>query len=403
MDTVRAYYNSSIKTEQTMAILIGIGVCLNRLATAASQVALAIATLLGIYLWWKNGKHLILNDDARKYIKVSYLFFFATLVSIVDVDNKLYVLQNFFGTWVWRFMVFILVVAFVKKKVYLLRILASFLLVYSLDCLTACYQFFILHEGRGHGFHGDYLDLTAIICMVLAASAIMLLDKHFEPWIKRIALISLVASIAGLFGCFGRGAFLVSALVAPTYLFFYFRSSKKLAAGILAVLVLLGGVIASNPKYVDRLSTTFDTKTNTSNLGRIWVWKSSLDMYLDHPINGVGLNNWGLYYRSGYQYPEETQNLSHAHSNYMHLLAETGTIGFIAFLYFIGYSLVKSFKRWLREKNPCDLIFFTSFFSVIVLFGVFHPTYRLSSVIRSLWFVLAMMIQFRAVRRSWRN
>ena len=300
-------------------------------------------------------------------------------------------------------MVFILVVAFVKKKVYLLRILASFLLVYSLDCLTACYQFFILHEGRGHGFHGDYLDLTAIICMVLAASVIMLLDKHFEPWIKRIALISLVASIAGLFGCFGRGAFLVSALVAPTYLFFYFRSSKKLAAGILAVLVLLGGVIASNPKYVDRLSTTFDTKTNTSNLGRIWVWKSSLDMYLDHPINGVGLNNWGRYYRSGYQYSEETQNLSHAHSNYMQLLAETGTIGFIAFLYFIGYSLVKSFKRWLREKNPCDLIFFTSFLSVIVLFGVFHPTYRLSSVIRSLWFVLAMMIQFRAVRRFWRN
>ena len=134
-----------------MAILIGIGVCLNRLATAASQVALAIATLLGIYLWWKNGKHLILNDDARRYIKVSYLFFFATLVSIVDVDNKLYVLQNFFGTWVWRFMVFILVVAFVKKKVYLLRILASFLIVYSLDCLTACYQFFVLHEGRGHG------------------------------------------------------------------------------------------------------------------------------------------------------------------------------------------------------------------------------------------------------------
>ena len=398
MDITQNYYNSSIKMEQTMAVLIGIGVCLNRLATAVSQVTLVIATLLGIYLWWKNGKKLILNDDARKYIKVSYLFFFATLVSIIDVDNKLYVFQNFLGTWVWRYMVFILVVSFVWKKTYILWMIASFLLVYSLDCLTACYQFFILHKGRGNGFHGDYLDLTAIICMVLAASAIILLDKYFEPWLKRIALISLVASIAGLFGCFGRGAFLVSALVAPIYLFFYFRSSKKLAVGILAILVLLGGTIASSPQYVDRLSTTFDTKTNMSNLGRIWVWKSSLDMYLDHPINGVGLNNWGRYYRSGYQYSEETQNLSHAHSNYMQLLAETGTIGFIAFLYFIGYSLVKSFKRWLREKNPCDLIFFTSFLSVIVLFGVFHPTYRLSSVICSLWFVLAMMIQFRAVR-----
>ena len=395
MEAVRTYYNSSENIERIMAICIGLGVCLTRLATAISQIALTIATIIAIYLWWKNGKRLIMSDVACKYIKVAYLFFFATLLSIVDVDNKLYVFHDFLSTWVWRFMVFILIVAFVKKKDYLLRILTGFLLIFSLDCFIACYQFFILHMERGRGFHGDYLDLTAIICMVLAASAILLMDKRIEPSIKRIALLSFVASLAGLFGCFGRGAFLVSALVAPFYLYFYIRSSKKVTAIIVTILMLLGGIIISNPQVIDRLSTTFNTTTNTSNLGRIWVWRSSIDMYLDHPINGVGLNNWEKYYRSEYQYPEETQNLSHAHSNYMHLLGETGTIGIAAFLYFIAYSLISSFKIWLREKNPCDLIFFTSFLSVIVLFGVFHPTYRLSSVIRSLWFMLAIMIQLR--------
>ena len=395
MGSLCNYYNSNKRWEKIMALFIGLGVCFTRLATAVSEASLGIATVVGIYLWWRNSWKLEISDAAWKYIKVAYIFFFATLISIVDVDNKLYVLQNFFSTWVWRFMVFILIVAFVKKQEYLLKILASFLIIYSLDCFTACYQFFVLHWERGRGFHGDYLDLTAIICMVLALSAIMVLDRHFELWIRRIAIISLIASLAGLFGCFGRGAFLVSALVAPFYLVPYLRRSKKIAAIVLSALVLLGGMILTNPKYVDRLSTTFNTTTNGSNLGRIWVWKSSINMYLDHPVNGVGLNNWGRYYRSEYQYPEETQNLSHAHSNYMHLLGETGTIGFAGFLFFIGYSLYFSFKSWRKEHNPCDLIFFTAFLSVIVLFGVFHPTYRLSSVIRTLWFILAIMIQMR--------
>jgi hypothetical protein len=31
----------------------------------------------------------------------------------------------------------------------------------------------------------------------------------------------------------------------------------------------------------------------------------------------------------------------------------------------------------------------------MVLFGAFQPTYRLSSVIRTMWFILALMIQLR--------
>ena len=395
-ETDIAFYNTSPKYEVLMAVLIGIGICLTRLATAVSQIALAIATILAAYLWWKNGKRLNLNDTARQYIKVVCIWFITSFVSIIDVDNKAVVFYYFLGDWIWRFMVFVLVVAFIHRREYLLKILAAFFCIFSIDCLIACYQFFILHWERGRGFHGDYLDLTAIICMVLAMSAIILLDSHFEKNIKKFALLGLVSSIAGLFGCFGRGAFLVSALVAPFYLYYYLRNSKKMAAIILIILCLLGGAVLSSPKYIERLSTTLNTTTNRSNVDRIWAWKASWDMFQDHYINGVGLNNWGWYYRNeGYKYDEETQNLPHAHSNYMQPLAETGTIGFLGLLYFYGFSLIIPFKKWIKEQNPCDLIFFTTFLACMVLFGAFQPTYRLSSVIRTMWFVLALMIQLR--------
>lgn len=391
-----AFYNTSPKYEILMAVLIGIGICLTRLATAVSQIALAIATILAAYLWWKNGKRLNLNDTARQYIKVVCIWFITSFVSIIDVDNKAVVFYYFLGDWIWRFMVFVLVVAFIHRREYLLKILAAFFCIFSIDCLIACYQFFILHWERGRGFHGDYLDLTAIICMVLAMSAIILLDSHFEKNIKKIALLGLVSSIAGLFGCFGRGAFLVSALVTPFYLYYYLRNSKKMAAIILIILCLLGGAVLSSPKYIERLSTTLNTTTNRSNVDRIWAWKASWDMFQDHYINGVGLNNWGWYYRNeGYKYDEETQNLPHAHSNYMQPLAETGAIGFLGLLYFYGFSLIIPFKKWIKEHNPCDLIFFTAFLACMVLFGAFQPTYRLSSVIRTMWFILALMIQLR--------
>ena len=392
------FYNANEKFEMVMAICIGVGVCFTRLATAASQTALVLATILGIYLWWKNGKKLELNENAATYIKVAYIFFFSTLISIIDVDNKSAVFHSFLDTWIWRFMVFILIVAFIKKKDYLLKILSGFFCIFSIDCFTAAYQFFILRWPRGRGFHGDYLDLTAIICMVLAMSAIIVLDRRFDGNIRKFAALGLLSSIVGLFGCFGRGAFLVSALVAPFYLYYYLRNSKKIAAVILVILCLLGGGILSSPKYVDRLSTTFNTTTNRSNVDRIWTWKSSIDMYLDHPVNGVGLNNWSWYYKhEGYKYAEEKQNLPHAHSNYMQLLAETGTIGFLGFLLFYAFSLLIPFKRWIKEHNPCDLILFTTFLACMVFFGVFQPTYRLSSVIRTMWFILALMIQLRDV------
>ena len=118
MENKVRFYQASPAFETVMAILIGLGVCLTRLSTAVSQISLVLATLTGFYLWWKNGKRLELNPLAKKYMKVVGIFFAAALFSVIDVDNKAATFRYFFGDWIWRFMVFILIVAFVRQKEY---------------------------------------------------------------------------------------------------------------------------------------------------------------------------------------------------------------------------------------------------------------------------------------------
>lgn len=388
------YYNCSDKWQQVMAVLIGIGVCCMRLATGVSNVALGLAAAFGIYLWWHNRKVFVASRDARHYIAYCLAFFSTLLLSAIGSHDMRAILLYWTSNWLGRFVLLFFILVFIHKKCYLLRIVYAYLVVFAVDCGMACYQFFVLHWERGRGFHGDYLDLSAIICMVLAMTAIILLDDRFDKVVKRFALLGFVASIIGLFGCFGRGAFLVSAVVALVYLSFYLRAHKKKAGIIILIVTLLGGALYQSPMYRERLSTTFNVTTNVSNVDRIWTWRSSLDMFKDHPVNGVGLGNWKYYYNHGYKYKEESQNLPHAHSNYMQLLAETGLVGMAGMLLFYWASLLAPFKRWWEERNPWDLIMTCSFLAW-ALFGIFQPTYLLSSVVRTLWFILSICIQLR--------
>lgn len=61
--------------EKIMAVFLVLGLCLTRIATAAAQTFLVLAAVLGLYLWYKNGKKLFVSDEANKYIIVTCIFF----------------------------------------------------------------------------------------------------------------------------------------------------------------------------------------------------------------------------------------------------------------------------------------------------------------------------------------
>ncbi len=121
----------------------------------------------------------------------------------------------------------------------------------------------------------------------------------------------------------------------------------------------------------------------------------------DHPVCGIGLGRWHDFYRSQYRLPTDTEALNHAHNNYFHLAAETGLLGFLGLCYFTLYYVVTSFRGWLRDRNPYDLMLLCCFLGYVVIFGQVEYTLDLTSGVRIFWFLSAVSLALKmTVRRE---
>src|SRR6185436_10883881 len=93
------------------------------------------------------------------------------------------------------------------------------------------------------------------------------------------------------------------------------------AAASLAALPILNRI----PRFANLLNPVGGT-----SFFRIKVWVSAFRMFLDHPLLGVGLDNFLYQYRSKYILPEawQEQNLSHPHNIALDYLSRLGLLGF---------------------------------------------------------------------------
>lgn len=149
-----------------------------------------------------------------------------------------------------------------------------------------------------------------------------------------------------------RGAWVASILGILVYSGDALRSFLKMKVSLKHSLLAGIGVFGA----VTVLAILFYQQNPESASGRLFIWEVSLDMFRDHLWGGVGFGNFGLNWleyqgnyftkSSGDTYHLAT-SLSSAHSQYLHLLAETGIIGLGIFM-----ALFVSTLRAIRKKLP---------------------------------------------------
>ncbi len=130
-----------------------------------------------------------------------------------------------------------------------------------------------------------------------------------------------------------------------------FLGSKRIRRSIviLVLFTVISFIIFSIHSILvgNNLLSFFHTRLDpysASKVERIYIWKASIKMFLDHPITGIGIGTFPLVYPS-YKLPEAREfSMSFAHNLLLNLLVETGIFGFLSFLAFI----VSLYKRGLR-------------------------------------------------------
>jgi O-antigen ligase len=119
-------------------------------------------------------------------------------------------------------------------------------------------------------------------------------------------------------------------------------------AGLLVLAPFLGA---------ERFQRLFDLGQGTGFL-RLQLWRSAWEMGLDHPLRGVGPDNFLYAYRSGYLLPSAWQepNLNHPHNLLLDFWTRLGLPGLALGLVWLGLGTWQ-IMHWLRRgpQHPLAL------------------------------------------------
>jgi O-antigen ligase len=253
-----------------------------------------------------------------------------------------------------------------------------------LEAIVGCFQYATVtgdNVDRVTGTFNQPNPYAAFLNLALPLSLCLLVFA--KSWRIRW-LAGGAAAIIGLAAYFARsrGALLGMAVVVVVVALVRLRLDRivALAGGVIALLfgaawyahllpqsiqARIGGLVA-----IDTASLCSPAASaNFSTLERLAQWAAGINMFLAHPVLGVGAGNYSEAYPQ-YSLICWPNSLGHAHNYYINAAAETGAIGLVAFLaltvamVFVGWRATQAMLR--SDTSEYGLALALGFFACIV-------------------------------------
>lgn len=228
--------------------------------------------------------------------------------------------------------------------------------------------------GRYGGFFGMVMNYAHNMSYFLIILIGLLLNhKIIKKWINiKFLIVIFIINVIGFYFSYTRGAWLALLAGVP---FFFFKNHKAQFFSIIAGLGILGtcayflaGENVIRPQ---------------SEKERISQWKSAIKAFEERPVFGYGYLNFEehssiIKKRYGLEAPKFR---SHAHNNFLEMLAGTGFIGFCAFIAWLFL--------WFKEMYKADDLISKIGVPFIIVFVVGGLTQSTISLGINLFFIVA--------------
>ena len=357
-------------------------------SVGAANIFLVLSVLIAIVRTIKKRPYFSIPIEYGRAI----LVFLGTLLCLTIFSPDFVVAIKRVWEFTDRIIPFLLIVACIKERQQIIRVVALMFISISITDVVAIWQG--LHGNfRAAGFGGHIIDFAGSLVQLIPILVIAIMDKNFKQKRKYLWMVLLISSIALLFNG-TRGVWLALAVVIPISAFMYYGTIKKSLLYIVIVAAVVGIIVQSVPALQARVASIPDP-SHASNKERVLIWNSAWKMFKDHPITGVGLNQYTHKYQTEYISPvARERTLTHAHNNFLQMLAENGIIGFLAFCFMFGSFLFYSVKDWLKYHDTSTLMFFT-ITSAILLQGLTDFNFGLTKMMQLYFCLMVMYLRYR--------
>ncbi|MFK7809542.1 MAG: O-antigen ligase family protein [Saprospiraceae bacterium] len=183
---------------------------------------------------------------------------------------------------------------------------------------------------------------------------------------------SLFIVLIGIQLSYTRAAYVAVVIAIAGHFIVKFRLMKFALAISFAAVFSIFFFLANNNRYLDfspdfehtvahhefdnLIEATFKME-DISTVERFYRWIAGTYMIPVHPWKGVGPGNWRYLYKgytvTSYQtYVSDNPDRSGIHCYYLMVLVEQGVFGFLIFLFFTAYILLKAEKIYHETKAP---------------------------------------------------
>ncbi|MBI2505762.1 MAG: O-antigen ligase family protein [Candidatus Latescibacteria bacterium] len=247
-------------------------------------------------------------------------------------------------------------------------------------------------------FHNPNTFGTFLMCGVVFLSALML-NYRMSFWRTTLLLVSLAFGLAGLIATFSRSNWLAAlvGLMVPLYLARKLRYLFiTLALGGLLILAIKEFVPFAEHIFLRFLSIftfveEFGQAGRESGSARIYFLIAGLEMFLDHPLLGVGWRAFPVLFE---QYkPMDFPNwvpTRESHTLFANMLAELGLVGFLASAWIVWRTLSRGFAG-LKEMR--DLYLRAVLIGLLSMFIAFQVSLSFTADFSNnfLWFFTGMV------------
>lgn len=153
---------------------------------------------------------------------------------------------------------------------------------------------------------------------------------------------------------FSRGGILALVLLLVLYMLLnnplkQWKLLSAFAAFLAAVLVIADSFL--NINILQLMQSRLSDFSADGGSGRFELWSYAWEYFLNHPIKGIGAGNILEYNTFFHGEP------LYAHNTFLHILSESGLIGFLLYMLFLLLVFKKVMTKGLYQKKP--YLFFT--------------------------------------------
>lgn len=372
------------------------------------NISFALMAVPGMYRLWHDHDFMFKRRETRLFGLLFLGLWLPMLVSLTDAFVTFRSAQNVFPYLRFYFAGIYVLHEMLRGKRFLELAETAFFIIMLFWSLDGTLQFLTGRDIFGYPYAGGkfltgpfYPDTT--ISHVLAGFSGLFFESlrrrsAGRPWIWLFILPLYIV----IFAAGRRSVWFMLALNTIGFAAYHIvmaRHRRRILAYLLAgtalIAVVFGAMFATQKTVQQRIYKTmglFSTSTEKIDRAlshRLDIWEVAWHIYEDHWINGIGPRGFRFAYRDyarkGNYFYDTSQ--THPHMMLLEILAESGTIGFAGYAFFL-LLLWRNTRRYFHDKAcfACFLTLFTAAFPInshVAFYGAYW-----SSI---LWWMIIFM------------